>query len=284
MKTATDNMSFPRKACPRPDRGRESRLFCGSWLECAAVVAIVVFALAIIFPAASTARSGGKSTLCLANLHILGRAWLTYQEDNDGKLVNGHVPRDSNYANSAYWLKTFKDNAWWVNPPHNASGVYTGDPIPCTLADEDNGIRSGKLFPYVGTSAAYHCSSDLSYLKTINRGGKRSYSITGLMHGEHYSSSIDYADRYAQIIHPSVKLVYLENNDARGWCMGSWIMMATLPQWVDPLVMNHDGRTTLGFADGHAEFHAWGTLDSMTGMPTSPNALYYMASIYLPKR
>ena len=31
----------------------------------------------------STARSGGKSALCLANLHLLGRAWTAYQEDNE---------------------------------------------------------------------------------------------------------------------------------------------------------------------------------------------------------
>ena len=132
----------------------------------------------------------------------------------------------------------YKDNAWWVNPPHNTSGVYTGDPVPCSLADEDNGIRSGKLFPYVGTSAAYHCPSDLSYLRVTSRGGKRSYAITAVMHGE-VPNSPDCADLYSQIVRPSAKLVFLENNDTRGWAMGSWMMYCQWNpssfSWIDPI-------------------------------------------------
>ncbi|NLH16690.1 MAG: hypothetical protein GX455_08930, partial [Phycisphaerae bacterium] len=165
------------------------------WIETMVLVACVAFGLAILFPAAGMARGWGKAEVCMANLHILGRAWLAYPEDNDGKLVNGMVPRDSRYANLQYWMTTYsfggpyKDNNWWVNPPHNASGLYTGDPAPCSLADEDNGIRSGKLYPYVGTSTAYHCPADVTYLRTpdnsgFGRGGKRTYSITALMHGE----------------------------------------------------------------------------------------------------
>jgi hypothetical protein len=254
-----------------------------------ALAAVILFALALVFPAATTARIAGKSTLCLANLHLLGRGWLAYQEDNGGKLVNGMVPRDSQYANSMYWKTTtsfngpYKDNAWWVNPPHNASGVYTGDPIPCTLADEDNGIRSGKLYPYVGTSAAFHCPSDLSYLKTTDRGGKRSYSITDLMHGERPNDP-QCADLYSQIVRPSAKMVFIENNDFRGWAMGSWLMSYSTPQWVDPVEVFHDRRSALGFADGHGELHLWVSLDSRTGQPNSAQDLNYMAGIYLPKK
>jgi hypothetical protein len=249
---------------------------------------------------ASLARSGGKSTLCLANLHLLGRAWLAYQEDNHGKLVNGMVPRDAQYANSAFWktISTFngpyKDNAWWVNPPHKSDGTYSGDPVPCTLADEENGIRSGKLYPYVGTSAAFHCPSDLSYLRVASRGGKRSYAITAVMHGE-VPNSPDCADLYSQIVRPSAKLVFLENNDTRGWAMGSWMMYCQWNpssfSWIDTITAWHDYRTTLGFADGHAELHFWlenNTRDMIDGQWFGGSAqgrdITYMASIYLPKR
>jgi hypothetical protein len=260
-----------------------------SKIQVVSCLTVILFALALFFPAASTARSSGKSTLCLANLHILGRAWLAYEEDNHGKLVNSLVPRDSTYANSTFWKTTtsfggpYKDNAWWVNPPHNASGVYTGDPIPCTLADEDNGIRSGKLYPYVGTSFAYHCPSDLSYLRTTNRGGKRSYSITDLMHGERPNSP-ECADYYSQIVRPSAKMVFVENTEDRGWNMGSWMMNYNPPAWIDSIPVFHGTRSAFGFADGHGEFHTWVSIDSRTGLPSSPADLTYLASIYLPKK
>jgi prepilin-type processing-associated H-X9-DG protein len=263
-----------------------------------ALAAVILFGLAILFPAAGLARGWGKLEICMANLHILGRAWVAYAEDNSGKLVNGMVPRDSRYAVQQYWLTTttfngpFKDNAWWVNPPHNASGVYTGDPIspPCPLADEDNGIRSGKLFPYVGASAAFHCPSDLSYRRTSSRGGKRSYSITDLMHGERPNSP-ECADLYSQIVRPSAKMVYVENTDERGWNMGCWMM--NYPQysswgWIDAMVVFHDRKSTIGFADGHAEFHPWQDTMVVSGIervtPSLSSDLNYLGSIYLPKR
>jgi hypothetical protein len=257
--------------------------------DCLALLAVIALALMILFPAASSARSSGKSALCLANLHILGRAWLAYQEDNHGKLVNAMVPRDVQYANLKYWQTTtgfggpYKDNAWWVDPPHKTDGTYTGDPVPCTLADEGNGIRSGKLYPYVGTPGAYHCPNNLSYLRATDRGGWNSYSIIDLMHGERPNSP-ECADLYSQIVRPSAKMVFVENTDNRGWNMGSWMMSYTSWAWVDTIPVFHGTRSAFGFADGHGEFHSWVSIDSRTGTPSSTADLNYVASIYLPKR
>jgi hypothetical protein len=271
-------------------------------IQVLALAAVILFTLGIVFPVATTARSSGKSTVCQANLNMLGRAWLAYAEDNSGKLVNGMVPRSSQYNTLSYWLTTtafngpYKDNAWWVNPPHNASGVYTGDPFPCSLADEDNGIRSGKLYPYVGSSEAYHCPGDRGYLKTTNRGGKRSYTITGLMHGE-MANSVDCAHQYVQIKSPSAKAMVVESTDDRGWNMGSWIMNAvgSQPSWIDPVVIHHQNSTGLLFADGHGQVHAWvdnSTIHMALDQGMAPinwaggegSDVLYMAGAYLPKR
>ncbi len=236
----------------------------------------------------------------MANLHILGRAWLAYPEDNDGKLVNGMIPRSPEYANLQYWLTNYvfngpyMDNAWWVNPPIKADGTYAGGlggDFVCSLDDEDNGIRSGKLFPYVGSSAAYHCPGDRSYLKATDRGGRRSYSISAMMHGEQ-PNSIECAHRYSEIRNPSTKLVFMETTDIRGWNMGSWMMNApTPPSWIDPISGWHQYRSGLGFADGHGELHLW--VDPQTremidsgwwGMSNSVLDLAYLAGVYLPKR
>ncbi len=268
-----------------------------TWLQTLALAAVILFALALLFPMTTTARSGGRSILCMTNLHILGKAWLAYQEDNDGKLVNGHVPRSSVYANTPYWLTTssfsgpYKDNAWWVNPPHQPDGTYAGgswDGFVCSLADEDNGIRSGKLFPYVGSSAAYHCPADLSWRRTKYRGGKRSYTITAVMHGD-LPNDPDTADLYSQIVRPSEKMVFVENTDTRGWNMGCWCLWASpAPMWVDALPVFHGTFSVFGFADGHAEFHTWQNILEQDGLRSvAPNPspdLYFLASRYLPKK
>ncbi|MBN1125135.1 MAG: hypothetical protein JXA82_09010 [Sedimentisphaerales bacterium] len=267
--------------------------------EIIVLASVIAFVLMVFLPAAGTARQHSKATLCLANLHILSRAWLAYAEENDSRLVNGHVPRDVQYANESHWLTTtsysgpYKDNAWWVDPPHNENGIYTGDPPPCPLEDEENGICSGKLFPYVGSPETYHCPADSGYLAMSNswgagRSGKRSYSITGLMHGEQPNHP-KCVDRIEQIVTPSQKFVLLENSDDRGWNMGSWIMnYGPPPSWIDPVAIFHDGCTTFAFADGHSEKYQWldgDTIRRAGGTSTSPSLgrdLDWLAAHYIP--
>ena len=69
-----------------------------------ALAAVIFFALTLMLPMTSTARSSGKSTVCLANLHILGRAWLAYAKDNDGRIVGGSTgSTDAPYYSWVQW-------------------------------------------------------------------------------------------------------------------------------------------------------------------------------------
>jgi hypothetical protein len=233
------------------------RAFCKlTAADIGALVLVCAFLALLVVPAGLHARGYGRQAQCLANVQILGRGWVVYAADNDDRIMNGHVPRDASYANTAYWLsRGYSDNAWWVDPPHNENGLYTGDPIPCPLEDERLGIESGRLFPYVQTAAAYHCPQDQGYLNTMNRSGKRSYSITGLMNGEDMHSARTNVMTAGAIVSPSKKCVFLENLDERGWNMGSWIMI--YDYWIDPFAIWHRSQTTLGFADGHGESHSW---------------------------
>jgi prepilin-type processing-associated H-X9-DG protein len=63
--------------------------------------------------------------------------------------------------------------------------------------------------------------------------------------------------KYAELENPAVRYVFLEEPDIRGTLPGSWQMNPGSRTWVDPVTMWHDRKTTLGFADGHAETHAW---------------------------
>jgi prepilin-type processing-associated H-X9-DG protein len=209
--------------------------------------AVVAFVLALLFPMTSTARSGGKSTVCLANLHLLGRAWMAFAEDNNGALCGGNTYNDQE----------------WIGPPRTAGGVLITSNIPTSLADEARGFQAGQLWPYLNNAAVFHCPSDSKW-ELLGR-GYRSVSIQGMMNGESWNHAIGtqpptgYVTTISQIVSPSAKYVFIENVDPRGWNMGSWIMnwSATTPSLIDPIAVFHPGRTALGFADGHGEQHAW---------------------------
>ncbi|MCP4451874.1 MAG: hypothetical protein GY809_10460, partial [Planctomycetes bacterium] len=56
---------------------------------------------------------------------------------------------------------------------------------------------------------------------------------------------------------PGEKYIFVEDIDPRGYNVGSWIMKFNPIGWIDPLAMWHNERSTIGFADGHAEMHQW---------------------------
>jgi hypothetical protein len=210
------------------------------WMECSMAIAVVAFALALLFPMTSTARSSGKSALCLANLHLLGRAWLAYAEDNNGTLCPGNTYNDQQ----------------WIGPPRTAGGVIITSNIPTSLDDEIRGYRAGRLWSYLDNSVVFHCPQD-SRWESVGR-GYRTFSIQGMMNGESSPNSPGYAKKWADIQSPARKVVFIENVDPRGWNMGSWIMnTGSTPMLIDPIAVFHPGCTGLVFADGHAEQHPW---------------------------
>lgn len=231
-------------------------------IELLVVIAIIAILLAVLIPALNTAKKQVMGVICMSHLNSIIKCWTLYIDDNDGKLCNTFVPRDTNYNSWPYWQTTssfngpYKDKAWWVNPPHNTSGVYTGDPIPCSLEDEDLGNSTGVLSPYFASTKILHCPADKTYLLTSDRGGKRSYAGQDLMNGER-PNDLKCARKFSDIFTPSDKFVYLEHTDFRSWNMGSWMINYSPPGWGDTMSVFHNNRNNFGFADGHAESHKW---------------------------
>ncbi|MBN1125026.1 MAG: hypothetical protein JXA82_08460 [Sedimentisphaerales bacterium] len=207
------------------------------------VIALLIGWLSLLFiPLSSTARQHSKTTLCLANTHLLSRAWLAYAEDNDGFLCGGN---------------TFDDEQW-IGPPLREDGFPITTNIPVTLEEEIRGFQAGQLWPYTMTEKIYHCPAD-NHWNLWNR-GYRSTSIQGMMNGEVFPMNPGYVTKISQIAFPGEKFVFVENVDPRGWNMGSWIMnpaIANSPRLIDPIAVFHTSTTTLGFVDGHVESHRW---------------------------
>jgi prepilin-type N-terminal cleavage/methylation domain-containing protein len=241
-------------------------------IELLVVIAIIALLLSVLIPALNAAKKQAAAAVCLSNLNGLSKGWHLYTGDNDDRLMNGHAPRDPAYRDRATWVNAqrgYLDIAWWANPPHDVAGTFTGDHPPvCSLEDEERGISSGVLFPYIENPDAYHCPASRHYLTqdANRRGGKRSYSITGLMNGEiaywvtpdrqnQPAGGWTVATKITDIRSPGDKIVFVEDIDGRGWNMGSWVIWGN--GWTDALAIFHIDRGTLGFADGHAEKHRW---------------------------
>ena len=98
-------------------------------------------------------------------------------------------------------------------------------------------------------------------------GAYRSYSIAGGFNGvEDAPAPWDWGiyqhKKFSTVRRPSEKYVFVEEADGRGYNKGSWVINPTGDQWVDPLAIWHNKKSTLGFADGHSEMHRW--LDKST--------------------
>jgi len=215
-------------------------------VELLVVIAIIALLMALLMPALRLAKDQASGIICVNNLRQLSIAWLTYTTDNEGKIVNGHIPRNNN-----------PPRHYWVLAPQNEAGVYTSDSPPGVLEDKLRGIKRGLLYPYVKSLKVYHCPAD-ARIDIIEQQAYRSYSITGGMNGEAGSFGAEPIGVYDEIRNPGTKIVFLEESDDRGWNMGSWVINPNKPDcWVDPLAGWHNDRSTMGFADGHSEKHRW---------------------------
>lgn len=189
------------------------------------LTAVVLCNLAAV---GTTGRRRAKEAVCLANVRGLSQAWLQFAEDHDGNLVGGHTSPGQ-----------------WVDR----------DAVGATLVQQKEAIRRGALFPYVGKVEMYHCPADPRRQDSLYV-TYRTFAIPGGANGEMWAGYTR-ARRLSDLANPARRYVFVEEADPRGIQIGSWQMNPGTKTWVDPLAMWHPERTTLGFADGHAETHQW---------------------------
>ncbi len=219
-------------------------------VELLVVIAIIAILMALLMPALRLAYDQAAGLRCVNNLRQLSIGWLAYVTDNEGKIVNGHIPRNND-----------PPRHYWVLAPQHPDGSYFGEPGgppdgPPSIDDKFTGIKRGLLYPYVKSLKVYHCPAD-ARIDIPGQLAYRSYSVAGGMNGER-GFGVEPVEVYDEIRNPGAKYVFVEESDDRGWNMGSWVIDPGNPNcWIDPLAGWHNDRSTLGFADGHAEKHKW---------------------------
>jgi prepilin-type processing-associated H-X9-DG protein len=217
----------------------------------------------IVFPAASTARSGSKSALCQVNSGILTRAWLLYAEDNKSTIVGSATYEwDAWQTHSNPWRKVKNFVGIPHNENHGASFV--------SVNDEIRGIQQGGLWPYVNNATAYHCPSDIRFCNFASWGGGRiggyrTYSLGNVYNGFSYGEGWATGEynfavyKTGEIDRPGEKLVFLEEQCPNGYNDNTWnIFLNDATRWPgDSLACSHNKGTNFSYADGHVERHAW---------------------------
>jgi prepilin-type N-terminal cleavage/methylation domain-containing protein/prepilin-type processing-associated H-X9-DG protein len=199
-------------------------------IELLVVIAVIAVLMSILMPALKAARDHGKRVHCLKNAKTLSLGWYMYALDNDNKLVGGN-----------------NGEGHWVLRPM----------VTSTLEERLEKIRNGLLFKYVGESVdVYQCPADFR-IKITKYDAVRTYSIAGGANGGLEDLDFVTSKTLSDIRRPSEKYVFLEEVDERGFNMGTWIIGFDPERFKDALGDWHKGRSTLGYADGHANVQRW---------------------------
>ncbi|MBP8305254.1 MAG: prepilin-type N-terminal cleavage/methylation domain-containing protein [Phycisphaerae bacterium] len=199
-------------------------------VELLVVISILAVLMAILMPSLRQARDQARRIHCISNVRALTLGWLMYKDEHSGRIVFGGT----------------KGEAAWVD-----------DKLQTTWEDQQAGIRRGRLFKYVGKEPdVYRCPADPRKPSAAGRYvAFRTFSIPGGANGETWGNC-KITTLYSQIRNPVTKYVFVEELDVReGGNMGSWQLERE--RWVDAIAMWHHKKTTLAFADGHAETRAW---------------------------
>ena len=245
-------------------------------IELLVVIAIIAMLLAILVPSLVYVKEQATAILCAANQKGLGIGWILYSEENDSYLVGGSTYDRTDYR--------------WCERP-----LVANAPIPLPLGVDPAsfqatgaalnqearllGIRAGKLFPYSESEKLYHCPNDKNFVKHPEPYSVyRTYAIAGFMNGEETRDGqmitlptggqkrFKMAKKTSDILSPAHKYVFVEEDvvdspvhNMQSHNLGGFVLMGGSDYWTwwDIPAYYHNDRSTLGFADGHAEKHTW---------------------------
>jgi prepilin-type N-terminal cleavage/methylation domain-containing protein/prepilin-type processing-associated H-X9-DG protein len=209
-------------------------------IELLVVIAIIAVLMGILMPSLRAAKDNAMRIQCTGNVKTLSLGWTMYATENNNKLVGAMIENASD-------AKKGGRAAPWVERP----SAQNDD-----IEDKIAAIKRGALWPYIKTEKAYRCPSDRR-VKGAKVVAYCSFSIADGAAGEGWFGGFTMAKKLTDIKRPSDKYIFLEDIDTRGFNAGSWVMGLKERRWIDPLAMWHTKRSTMGYADGHAEMHAW---------------------------
>lgn len=208
-------------------------------VELLVVIAIIALLMALFMPALERAREQGQRAVCLANLRQLMLAWNFYNDDNDGRIVNGDTEEYAVDPREPCWVR----RDW---PRGN-------EPEP-TVTQKEQAVKDGALFPYAKVLKVYSCP-------TLLAGNVRTYAMADSMNckgWDNYRVRIKHETEFKK---PHIRITFLDDGGTSGAALGGWTLFSIYNsrcwEWWDPPPIRHGDGTTFAFVDGHTEFWKW---------------------------
>lgn len=216
-------------------------------VELLVVISIIALLLAILLPSLQLARKQATGVYCMQNQKSLLLAWKMYADNNNDRIVGGFTGTINSPFDS------------WVESPENVpySTYLQKEPLKAKM----DAIKAGELYHYLEEIKAYHCPGDRRVANAM-KVAYRSYSIAagmrGVGDGKFYGDGGIYPYlTIEEIKTPSMKYVFVEDSDNRGYNKGAWEMEPRGKYWIDTVSIWHGDASTLGFSDGHTISHKW---------------------------
>jgi len=229
-------------------------------IELLVVIAIIAILAAMLLPALSKAKSKALLTNCLSLEKQLTLAWGMYADDNAERMVYAS-PYPGGPTGQIPWR--------WDVPPKAPA------PVPGVTAEKwqelviKEGYRQGGLYQYAPNLNVVHCPADARSRVKVPQFAFASYSLTGSLNGENVASSwvtggtvVQFTKR-TEVLRPSGRYCWVEENDPRGESVGSWIIYQGTPptftgaKIVDSPAAFHGSISTFGWVDGHVTSRKW---------------------------
>jgi hypothetical protein len=224
---------------------------------------VILILIALQLPAAGTTRGQGQVASCIYNHHQLARAWQSYAQDNDGRLVGnldgGNISTLSN-SNKTWVLGWLDFNG----------GTSFGAPGGASDTNTLLLTQFSPLAPYLGGSAdVFKCPADSSLSRGRTGSPRvRSVSMNGYI-GERaapYTSGYRLFKKLSEFTDPTPAQAFVFTDEREDSINDGWFiidMTGFSPQnptaytIVDYPADWHNRGDNLSFADGHTETWRW---------------------------